>query len=140
MRKIDYDIGWNSGKVTITARSERAKGRTPDPLVLERRAALELIKNDEAAGYSFLGHEFVDRTKRLVKNGYFIISPGGKLVEAGQDWGPSNPVYEEGDTLMGGPRNGKEAKIEKVVRGDSAEKMGFGVVFLLRERDVSNAN
>jgi hypothetical protein len=140
MRSIDYDIGWSAGKVTITARSERAKNRTPEPLSLDREAALETVRGDEAQGYSFLGHQFVDKTKQLVKNGYFVMGPGGRLTPAGQDWGPSQSVYEEGDTLRGGPRNGKEAVIEKILTGDFAQKMGFGVVFVLKERDVSNAN
>jgi len=41
---------------------------------------------------------------------------------------------------MGGPRNGKEAVIEKIVTGEFAKKMGFGVVLVLRERDVSQQN
>ena len=140
MRKIDYDIGWQAGRVTITARSERAKSRTPQPLAMDRESAAEMVRNDESQGYTFLGHQHFDRNRGLVKNGYFIIGPGGRLIPAGQDWGPSQPVYEEGDTIMGGPRNGKEAAIEKVITGDFAQKMGFGVVFVLKERDVSDAN
>jgi hypothetical protein len=140
MRKIDYDIGWNAGKVTVTARSARAKERTPETLTMDRDAAFDVVKRDEAEGYSFLGHEHVDKNRRPVTNGYFVIGTDGRLTLAGQDWGPSHPVYEEGDTLMGGPRNGKEAVIEKILTGDFAQKMGLGVVFVLKEREVSSDN
>jgi hypothetical protein len=140
VRRIDYDIGWSSGNVTITARSDRAKLRTPNPLLLEREAALKLVERDEAEGFTFLGHHYVDRTKSLVKNGYFVIGPSGQLIPAGQDWGPSEPIYEQVDTLMGGPRNGKEATIEKILSGDAARELGFGLVFVVRERDVSTVN
>jgi len=54
-------------------------------------------------------------------------------------------VYEVGNVLLGGPRNGgprngKEAIVEKIIKGEFAQKMGFGIVFVLTERDVSNAN
>jgi hypothetical protein len=107
---------------------------------LDRKTALEVVRKDEAEGYTFLGHHNVDATKKLVKNGYFVIGPGGRLIQAGQDWGPSQSVYEEGDTLRGGPRNGKEATIERILSGDEARKLGFGLVFVVRERDVSRAN
>src|ERR1700691_813770 len=121
VRSIDYDIGWKAGRATINARSDRAKNRTPEPLALDREAALETVKKDEAQGYSFLGHEYVDKDRRRVKNGYFVIGPGGQLTPAGESWGPRQPVYEAGDTLMGGPRNGREAVIEKIVTGEFAQ-------------------
>jgi hypothetical protein len=42
--------------------------------------------------------------------------------------------------LRGGQRNGKEATIERILSGDEARKLGFGLVFVVRERDVSRAN
>lgn len=128
MRQIDYDIGWNFGKAVITARSDRAKQPTANRISVERDAALELVRRDEAQGYSFLRHELIDKNRPCVRNGYFVIGPGGQLILlVGQDWGPSWPVYQEGDTLMGEPRNAKEAQIERFITGDFARRMGFGV-------------
>lgn len=140
MRSIDYEIGWKAGKATITARSDRAKNRTPEPIVIDRAAALDLVRDDEARGRTLLGHQHIDEDKRLVKNGYIIIGTGGRLIPAGQDWGPSETVYENGDTIRGGSGNGKEGVIERIVTGKFAQKMGFGLVFVLGERDISNAN
>lgn len=138
MRVVDYDIGWTAGKVTITARSDRAKSRTPEKLLLSREDALAWTKKTEADGYRFLGVEVVDPMRPRVRNGYFIVDANGQLVPAGDDWGPSEPVYEVGDALMGGPRNGKEAIIERIISGEPAKKFGFGNMFLVRERDVSS--
>jgi len=90
LRKIDYDIGWSGGKATITARSERAKERTPETVTMTRDAAVEKVKCDEAEGYSFLGHEFIDRSRQKVKNGYFVIDPGHAYGRAQKRQGSSN--------------------------------------------------
>jgi hypothetical protein len=45
-----------------------------------------------------------------------------------------------GDAMLGGPRNGKEAVIESIVKGEFAHKLGCDIAFILTERDVSKAN
>jgi hypothetical protein len=82
----------------------------------------------------------VDREYKLVRYGYFIQMNNGQLVQAGQDNGPPDPVFEPGDVYPGGPRDGKHADIIAVVTGDEARKHGVGVMVIAKERDVSKMN
>jgi len=138
---MDYFVAGAGAARTFTPMSDRAKERTPEPITFEDVAsAREYMKAAQAEGYRFSGANLVDPEQKLVKNGYFVIGNQGQLIPAGQDWGPLDTGYEIGDAMLGGPRNGKEATIENIIKGDFAQKMGFGIVFVLRERDVSNAN
>jgi len=141
MKKMDYVIGGAGATRTFTLVSDRPTKRTPQPVSFDDAvSARKFLKAAQVEGFRFSGAELVDPEQRLVKNGYFVKADSGQLTPAGQDWGPLDTVYEVGDAMLGGPRNGKEAVIEEIIKGDFAKKMGFGIVFLLRERDVSNAN
>jgi hypothetical protein len=141
MKRMDYSVEGSGAARKFTAMSERAMERTPEPVTFtDVPSALEYMKAAQAEGYRFSGANLVDREQRLVRNGYFVIANDGQLIPSGQDWGPLNTVYEVGDALRGGPRNGKEAMVEQIITGDAAQRMGFGLVFVLRERDVSRAN
>jgi len=93
MKEIDYLIMGVGAHRTITARSERAKKRTPEPQEFPDNAgALEFVRAGVKEGYRFSGRELVDREYKLVRYGYFVKVNGGQLVPAGQDWGPPDPV------------------------------------------------
>jgi len=140
MKVMDYVVTGAGAQKTITARSERAKKRTPEPVNFKDNAgALEFVKAANAEGYRFSGQDLVDQEYKLVRYGYFVKVNGGELVRSGQDWGPPDPVFEPG-VYPGGPRNGKEAVVLNVVKGDFAKKVGVDVMVVLEERDVSQAN
>lgn len=141
MKQMDYWIGLSGARRTITPKSERAKQRTAEAQEFaDNASALEFVKAGIAAGYRFSGREIVDRDYRLVRYGYFIQRNNGTLVQAGQDNGPPDPVFEPGDVYPGGPRDGKHADIIAVVAGDEASKHGVGVMVIAKERDVSKMN
>jgi hypothetical protein len=140
MKAMDYVITGHGPGRTITPRTERAKGRTPEPITFRDVAsALEFVNAAAVKGYRFSGHELVDPKKKLVSYGYYLRHPSGHFVLSGQDWGPSDPVFEPGDMMPGGPKNGKEAFILRVISGDTAKKNGVDVLILLEERDVEGA-
>jgi hypothetical protein len=141
MKEMDYVVTGAGARRTITPRSARAKQRTPQAQEFpDNASALEFVKAGVADGYRFSGREIVDRGYKLVRYGYFVKTPRGRLVRTGQDWGPPDPVFEPGDTYPGGPRNGKHATVLEVVTGEPAKKNGVGVMVILEERDVSKMN
>jgi len=141
MKKMDYSVGGAGASRTFTPMSDRAKEKTPKPVTFKDvPSAREHMKAAQAQGYRFSGAELVDSEQKLVRNGYFFTGNGGQFIPAGSDLGPLDTVYEVGDALLGGPRNGNEPVIEQILTGEFAQKMGFGIVFILRKRDVSNAN
>jgi hypothetical protein len=143
MKEMDYVVMGGGGNWTISARSARAKLRTPEPANFpDNASALAFVKAGISEGYRFSGRELVDRDYKLVKYRYFVQDSNGILHSAGQDWGPPDPVFEKGDIYPGGPRNGKNAVVERVVTGDFAEKAaGAGVMVVLTEHPVDlNAN
>ena len=85
MKKMDYAIGLRAGRArqkwTASALTDRAKERTPEPLVFAGRPeALTFLKESQAEGYRFAGADLVDREQRLVKNRYFVISDDGQFT------------------------------------------------------------
>jgi hypothetical protein len=61
--------------------TDRAKERTPDPVIFAGRPeALKFLKDSQAKGYRFSGAALVDPEQRLVKNRYFIIGNDGELT------------------------------------------------------------
>ena len=141
MKKMDYTVEGTAARHTFTPISERAKLRTPEPVTFtDAASARENLKAAQKNGFTFSGAHLVDSEQKPVKYGYFVVQNDGTLNPVGQDWGPPDSVYEIGDAMLGGPKNGKEAIIEKIVTGDFANKMGFGVVFIIKERDVSTSN
>ncbi len=141
MKQMDYWISGSGARRTITPRSERGKQRTAEVQEFSDNAsALEFVNAGIADGYRFSGREIVDRTYRLVKYGYFVHGDKGQLVQAGQDNGPPDPVFEPGDVYPGGPKDGRHADIVSVITGDEAQKHGVGVMVIIKERDVSKMN
>jgi len=141
MKEMDYWITGAGARRTITSKSERAKKRTPDTLEFEdNNGALEFVRKGVEEGYRFSGREIVDREYKRVKYGYFVQTKSGRLVPSGQDWGPPDPVFEPGDVYPGSVKNGKQAVVLSVVKGELAKKNGVGVMVILEERDVSRMN
>lgn len=70
--------------------------------------------------------------------GYFVRLPIGRLVAAGQSWGPSPDSFKPGDSL--GIRNGKEGIVLDVVKGEDAKRNGYDVMIILEERIVKSHN
>ena len=68
--------------------------------------------------------------------GYLVRLPSGRLVPAGQSWGPSPHQFNPGDTL--GVRGGKEGIVLAVVKGDDARRNGYDVMIILEERIVKS--
>jgi len=143
MKKMDYTIGFQAGRAgqkwTATALTDRAKERTPEPLIfVSRPEALTFLKSSQAEGYRFSGAELVDPEQKLVKNRYFVIGGDGKLTPAGEDNGPRNPVWEVGDVKPGSGANaGTEAVIENILQGPGVRaRFGCDLAFLLRVHRV----
>jgi hypothetical protein len=62
MKKMDYTIGFQGGRAgqkwTATALTDRAKERTPEPVIFAGRPeALKFLKDSQAEGYRFSGAE-----------------------------------------------------------------------------------
>lgn len=142
MKKMDYTISGAGAKRTITALSDRGKEQTPEPISFENVASAKaFLKTAQAEGFRFSGAELVDPEQKLVKNGYFTVVNGGQLVQSGQDWGPLDTVWEVGDVMPHhGKNTGVEVIVEQIIKGEAAQKMGFGIVFVLRERNISTMN
>ena len=82
--------------------------------------------------------EGVDPEQRLVKNRYFIEGDSGHLIPCGNDWGPLDTVWEVGDVMPGWERDTcTQAIVEQIVRGEMAQKMGCGIAFVLRFRNIA---
>jgi hypothetical protein len=140
MKEMDYVIMGAGAQRTITARSERAKKRSPDPHEFPDNAtALEFVKEGVKEGYRFSGRELVDPEYKLVRYGYFMKANGGQIIPSGQDWGPPEPVFEPGDVYPSGPRNGKYAIVLQVITGEFAKKAGVGVMVVLEERAAASS-
>jgi hypothetical protein len=70
--------------------------------------------------------------------GYFVKLPSGRLVPAGQDWGPTDSNFKPGD--IRGVKNGTEGFILAVVKGEEAKRNGFDVIVIIEERPVKATN
>ncbi len=147
MNKMDYTIGFQGGRAgqkwTATALTDRAKERTPEPVMFAGRPeALKFLKDSQAEGYRFSGAELVDPEQRLVKNRYFVIGGDGQLMLSGEDNGPRNTVWEIGDVKPGRDRSmGTEAVIENILQGPGVrERFGCDLAFLLRLHPVARGN
>jgi hypothetical protein len=138
MIEMDYVVSGMGKKRSITARSARAKARTPEPQEFQdNESALPFVRAGVQAGYRFSGRELIDCDYELVRYGYFVKADDGRLRAAGQDWGPPDPVFEKGDIYPGGVKNGMQAKIVQVITGEFAQKAGgVGVMVVLEERRV----
>ena len=139
MKKMDYTIGLEAGRAgqkwTATALTDRAKERTPEPVMFAGRPeALKFLKDSQAEGYRFSGAELVDPEQRLVKNRYFVIGGDGQLTLSGEDNGPRDTVWEIGDVMPGRDRSmGTEAIVENILQGPGVrERFGCDLAFLLR--------
>jgi hypothetical protein len=147
MKKMDYTIGFQDGcagqKWTATALTDRAKERTPEPVMFAGRPeASKFLKDSQAEGYRFSGTELVDPEQRLVKNRYFVIGGDGQLTPSGEDNGPRDTVWEIGDVMPGRDRSvGVEAIVENVLQGPGVrERFGCDLAFLLRLHVVAQGN
>ena len=66
VKTIDYVVGGVGAQRTITARTDRAKSRTPEPISFNDNAsALKFVKAANAEGYRFSGQELLDPDYRL---------------------------------------------------------------------------
>lgn len=140
MKNWDYEITTAGARRTITAKSDRAKQRTPQSREFANNAdALAFVKAGVAEGFLFSCRSFVDHEYRNVPYRYFV-SVNGQLVFSGQEHGPPDPMFEVGDVYPGGPRNGKHFDITDVITGEVARTNGCGVMIVGKERDVSKAN
>ena len=139
MKKMDYTISWNAGSHTVTALSDRAKFRTPVPLVFAEHAEVKVFLNaSRAEGFRFSGAETVDPEQKFVKNRYFIVGDAGQLIPCGEDWGSLDTVWEVGDVMPGRERNtGTQTIVEQIVRGEMVQKMGCDIAFILRLRNIA---
>jgi hypothetical protein len=63
---------------------------------------------------------------------YAVKLPSGRLVRAGQDFGPTTDTYKVGDSL--GTKDGKEGIVLAVVKGDEAKLNGADVLIIVDER------
>ena len=68
----------------------------------------------------------------MISYGYFVRLPDGRLLPAGQDWGPTVDRLKEGDTL--GTKNGREGIVYSVVKGGMAKQAGVDVLIVVEER------
>jgi hypothetical protein len=137
MKEMDYIIVGRGRQITITAGSDRAKRRTPEPLIFDESVgALAFVRSISAEGFRFSGQELIDPDHKRLKYVYFVRTIGGRFEPAGQDWGPAEPVFEPGDVYPGGPRNGQQAVVLAVVKGESARANGGEVMVLLEARPV----
>ncbi len=68
--------------------------------------------------------------------GYVVKLPNGRLVRAGQDWGPTLDSFKVGDSL--GIKNGKEGIVLAVVKGEEAKLNGYDVMIILEERPAES--
>ncbi len=83
----------------------------------------------------------IDPEQKLVKNRYFIVGDGGQLVLSGEDRGPLDTVWEDGDVMPGQAQNtGTGAIVEQIIKGEMATKMGCGIAFVLRLRNIAGLN
>jgi hypothetical protein len=143
MKKMDYAIGIRAGRAgqkwTASALTNRAKERTPEPLVFTARPdALKFLKESQAEGYRFSGADLVDREQRSVKNRYFVISDDGQFILSGDDNGPRDTVWEIGDVMPGYDSNARtELVIENILQGAGVrERFGCDLAFILRPHIV----
>jgi hypothetical protein len=63
---------------------------------------------------------------------YAVKLPSGRLVRAGQDFGPTMDTYKVGDGI--GIKNGKEGVVAAVVKGDDAKLNGADVLIIVEEK------
>jgi hypothetical protein len=68
-----------------------------------------------------------------IRYGYFLRLPSGIPVPSGYDFGLTEDSFKPGSSK--GVRNGKEAIVLAVVKGDAAKRKGFDVLVLLEERE-----
>ena len=128
MKKTDYTIGLEAGhagqKWRATALTDRAKERTPDPVIFAGRPeALKFLKDSQAKGYRFSGAGLVDPEQRQVKNRYFIIGNDGEPTLSGEDNGPRDTVWEIGDVMPGRDRSTRtEATVENILQGQGGAR------------------
>jgi len=73
MKKWDYEITTTGARRTITAKSDRAKQRTPEPQEFANNAdALVFVSAGVAEGFLFSCRGFVDHEYRNVRYNYFV--------------------------------------------------------------------
>ena len=115
MKKMDYTIGFQAGRTgrtwTATALTDRAKGRTPEPVMFVGSSRSFGVPEELAGGgLQVFRRGLVDPEQKLVKNRYFVIGGDGQLTPSGEDNGPRDTVWEVGDVMPGNDRNaGTEA-------------------------------
>jgi hypothetical protein len=73
-----------------------------------------------------------------IRYGYFIRLPNGVPVPSGHDFGPTEDTYKPGSSM--GVKNGKEAIVIAVVKGEVAKRQGFDVIVLLEDREPGHGN
>lgn len=136
MKATDYVVlSVGSKEIAFTAKSDRAKQRTPETVhFTDRAAALEYMRASEAEGYRFLNARNLDETRPLVKYGYFIKGPNDALIPRKQEWGPLDVDYEAGDRIPDG-------NILSVLIGTPAKSHGVDLMIVLdisEKREVSS--
>jgi hypothetical protein len=70
----------------------------------------------------------------MFRYGYFVRTPSGQLVSAGDCWNRSKDAYKKGDSL--GVKNGVEGIVLDVIK-PTAEKQHFDVLIIVEERDAA---
>jgi hypothetical protein len=142
MKKMDYTVSGRGRHRTITPLTDRAKGRTSEPLEFpDVPEALEFLNEAQAEGFRFAGANLIDRRQKQVRNRYFSAVDGGQFVLCGEDWGPLDTVWEVGDVMPGQKRNtGIEAIIDQILQGDVAKRLDCDLAFILRMRNIAGVN
>jgi hypothetical protein len=142
MKKMDYILSWNACSHSVTALSDRARFRTPEPLIFADHAEVKAFLNaSQAEGFRFAGAETVDPAQELVLIRYFVEGDSGQLIPCGDDWGPLDTVWEVGDIMPGREINPcTQAMVEQIVKGKMAQKMGCHIAFILRMRNIAGSN
>ena len=68
----------------------------------------------------------------MLHYGYFVLLQNGRLVGAGNDWGPTPDTYKTGDSL--GVKDGSEGTVAGVVKGAAAKRHGVDEM-CIRDRE-----
>ena len=71
----------------------------------------------------------------MLHYGYFVLLQNGRLVGAGNDWGPTPDTYKTGDSL--GVKDGSEGTVAGVVKGAAAKRHGVDVMVIVDQQPAT---
>jgi hypothetical protein len=74
----------------------------------------------------------------MIHYGYYVLLHDGRLIRAGDDWGPTADSYKPGDSM--GTRNGVEGIVVGVVKGNGAKQYAsVDVMVIVDEQPAKGA-